>query len=92
MKDIRKYKGIKQIATESKYCKNGLYYCLAYDPIHDKLITEEFTGNPSQSWIEWPFDLINIGVIDQKMTMSQIREMCEETLRGLVDHENIKRA
>ena len=84
MKDRRKYKGIKQIAKESKYCKNGLYYCLAYNLINDKLITEEFSGNPSQSWVEWPFSLINIGVIDHKMTMAQIREMCEETLRGCI--------
>lgn len=83
MKDRRKYKGIKQIATESKYCKNGLYYCLAYDLINDKLITEEFSGNPSQSWVEWAEGIVNIGIIDRKMTMKEIREMCEETLRDV---------
>lgn len=82
MKD-RKYKGIKQIAAESKYCKNGLYYCLGYDPLHDKLIAEEFSGDPAQGWIVWVEGIINIGVITRKMTINEIREMADEALEEL---------
>lgn len=79
----RVYKGIKGIAQESKYCTNGLYYCLGYDPTHDKLITEEYYGNPSQGWANWSEGIINIGIIDRKMTIKEIRQMCEETLREI---------
>lgn len=80
MKD-RKYKGIKAIERESKYCGNGIYLNIAYDPEDDKLISEEFAGSPSQGWVEWSEGIINIGIIDRKMTIKEIREMCEETLR-----------
>lgn len=83
MKDNRNYKGIKGIAQESKYCGNGIYLNIAYDPAHDKLISEEFAGSPSQSWVEWAEGIVNIGVIDHKMTMKEIRAMCEETLREI---------
>lgn len=79
----RNYKGIKAIAYASQYCSKGLYYCLAYDQKQDILITEEFAGNPSQGWVEWAQGYINIGVIDHKMTMKEIRAMCEETLREI---------
>ena len=76
----RKYKGIKAIASESKHCTSGIYYCIAYDPEQDKMISEEFAGSPSQGWVEWTEGLINIGVIDHKMTMAQIRTMVDEVL------------
>ena len=76
----RKYKGIKGIAQESKYCGNGIYLNIGYDPLHDKLISEEFAGSPSQNWVEWAEGIINIGVITRKMTINEIREMVDEVL------------
>lgn len=77
----RKYKGIKAIAQESKYCGNGIYLNIAYEPEDDKLISEEFAGTPSQGWVNWSEGIINIGVIDHKMTINEIRAMVEEVLR-----------
>lgn len=79
----RNYKGIKAIASESKHCTSGIYYCIAYDPAQDKLISEEFAGSSSQSWVKWAEGIINIGIIDRKMTIKEIRQMCEETLREI---------
>lgn len=81
MKDNRKYKGIKAIAYASHYCTKGLHYCLGYDPKNDKLISEEFAGSPSQGWVNWSEGIINIGVIDHKMTINEIRAMVDEVLR-----------
>lgn len=82
MKD-RKYKGIKGIAQESKYCGNGIYLNIAYDPEDDKLISEEFAGSPSQGWVEWAEGLINIGVIVRPMTTKQIKQLVNEVLEEL---------
>lgn len=79
----RNYKGIKDIASESKHCTSGIYYCIAYDPEDDKLISEEFAGSPSQGWVEWAEGLINIGVIVRPMTTRQIRQMVNEVLYEL---------
>lgn len=79
----RKYKGIKFIAQESKYCRVGIYQCIAYDPEDDKLISEEFAGSPSQWWVEWAEGLINIGVIVRPMTTAQIKQMVNEVIEEL---------
>ena len=86
----RKYKGIKFIAQESKYCRVGIYQCIAYDQEDDKLISEEFAGSPSQGWVEWAEGMINIGVIVRPTTTAQVRAMVDEVLEELERRGAIK--